>query len=215
MSDTGRNIMAVRDEGRREAVLSRIKPGVFLSKIEDIPDELKIKNESELMTLATPTPTEFAMKKSLWDWFLAQESAGLAKDLEPVHIYGGVCSKQYFFSYFLNKPAKVAWLFSPPIDTETLIEEAFLFGLHRVRNDLLTMTINEKTAPTILKAFQYFADRKLGLLTQTINSKNLNVELKAGVDGMASVEDVSEKFKKIKEAMSKQIKDVSPKVDSE
>lgn len=177
--------------------------------LASIPEELQIKDETELARLFNPTPLDYAMKKNLWTLFYEAEATGFYK-LKGTDVYGGVCSNSYFYNQLLKNSPRVAWLFTPTIDTEALIEEAYRYSFQRVRDDILSMPVTEKTAPILLKAFQYFADRHLGPMVHKIESRNLNVEVQGGkMETPTDPREIEAKLKEIR-AKLQPLKDVTP-----
>jgi len=206
-------VAEVVDElGQREQLLSCFKQNsAFIQGVLAIPEELLLEDEAELSKRFKATPLDFALKKQLWKKFYEAQKTGEMR-LRMVDLYDGVCTDAYFFNNILKTPVRVAWLVSPPLDYDSMIEEAFRFSFEKVRDGILNMPVTEKSAPIILKAFQYFADRHLGPMVQRLETKNLNVE----VDGNRPLETVNphEIDAKLRELKAKLIptspRDVTP-----
>jgi len=149
------------------------KDGALYKAIQNIPDELKLKNEQELADMITPTPVDYAMKKNFWDLFVRVRD----QKMQPLQsdIYNGVCRATYFYQCYVINPARIAWMIHPPTDSFSLVEEAFAIAFRRVKEDLLTMPVTDKSAPVLLKLFTYLADRKLGPMLHRIETRNLHV----------------------------------------
>lgn len=200
------NAMDEHVEGltRRDQLLGCFdENGKFMESVRNIPEEYMLKDETELSNLFRVTPLDYAMKKQLWQRFYEVEKTGIYK-LKMTDIYGGLCSNPYFYQQFIQNPARVAWLLSPPLNTEALIEEAFRYSFQKVRDEILNMPITEKSAPVILKAFQYFADRHLGPMVQRIESKNLNVDVDArdvNVNGPVDPYEIEERLRELKKKL--------------
>lgn len=184
---------------RKDQLLSCFKEDSTLMRaVSEIPEEYLLKDETELANMFRPTPMDYAMKKQLWGKFYEAESTGIMK-LKMVDVYGGICTSGYFYNELMKNFARISWLITPPINTEALVEEAFRFSFQRVRDDILTMPVTEKTAPILLKAFQYFADRHLGPMVQRLETKNLNVEVQGGkVDIPTDPREIEQRLKDIK-----------------
>lgn len=172
----GDNAAELEVSSARDRLLSCFKEDSALMRaVADLPPEYHLKNEQELGTLFRKTPMDYAIKKQLWLKFYETEKLGAFR-LKMVDVYGGICTLQHFYQDLVKNPARVAWLISPPIDHQAIIEEAYHFAFTKVRDGILNMPVTEKSAPTILKVFQILADRHLGPIVQ----KNLN--LNANVD---------------------------------
>ena len=197
----GNSVTELEEPSRREQLLSCFgDESRFVQAVRDIPEELHLKDEVELGKMLKATPLDYALKKQLWTRFYECERNGVYK-LKTTDLYGGLCANSYFYKELINNPIRVAWLVTPPINTEALLEEAFKFSFQRVRDDILTMPVTEKTAPILLKAFQYFADRHLGPMIQRLETKNLNVEVQGGK--METPTDPYEMEAKLKEIRAK------------
>lgn len=183
MSET---VTDLESASQREQLLACFKSNSSLIVgMKNIPEELLIEDEVELKKRFNPTPIHYALKKKLWSRFYEVQKTGEFR-IKLIELYDGICTDAYFFQTILKNPVVVAWLTAPPVDYHAMIEEAFRFSFEKVRDGILNMPITEKTAPILLKAFQYFADRHLGPVVQRIESKNLNVE----VDGNKPIEQV-------------------------
>lgn len=199
---------------RRDQLLSCFKEDSRLMRaVAELPEEYHLKDERELAHLFRQTPLDYAMKKQLWTKFYETEKTGVMR-LKMVDIYGGVCTDQYFYNELIRNPARVAWLITPPVDTSAIIEEAYHFAFSKVRDGILNMPITEKSAPTILKAFQMLADRHLGPVIQKIQSQNLNVEVDAtrNQQGPIDPQAIEDKLNELKTKLlsSRPIRDVGP-----
>lgn len=201
----------LEDTGQRERLLSRFKEDSSLVKaVSQIAPEIQLMDEAALARAFKPTPLDYALKKQLWSKFYEAEKLGTR--LKMVDIFDGLCTNQYFYNELIKNPIRVSWLVTPPMNTEALVEEAFRFSFQRVRDDILTMAVTEKSAPILLKAFQIFADRHLGPVVQRIESKNLNVDVDGGSTRDVGAMDPYEIETKLRELKQKLIptKDVTP-----
>jgi hypothetical protein len=208
----GELVLDDESTSRRDQLLSCFKEdSSLMQSISNIPPEMQLMSEAELGKIFRVTPMDYALKKQLWNRFYEVEKSGSMR-LKMVDIYGGICSNQYFYNELTKNPARVAWLIVPPIDTDSLIEEAFRFSFEKVRDGILNMPITEKSAPIILKAFQYFADRHLGPMVQRLETKNMNIEVDGGKMNQGSVDpyEIEEKLRELRAKLLPS-KDVTPK----
>lgn len=200
----------------RDRLLSCFKEDSALMRaVADLPPEYHLKNETDLGKLFRITPMDYAIKKQLWTKFYEADKAGNLR-LKMVDIYGGICTLQHFYQDLVRNPARVAWLITPPINHQAIIEEAYHFAFQKVRDGILNMPITEKSAPTILKAFQMLADRHLGPVVQKIQSQNVNVDVKASQEPI-DPKAIEEKLQELKTKLLSpaQVRDVSPVSDDE
>lgn len=81
-----------------------------------------------------PTPTDNRLRIGFWMEYERAQSAG--RDMELSHVFGGVCTKPYFYQVYLKCPEKVAWLVCQPSSYEKYADEAINFGLEQLRDVL-------------------------------------------------------------------------------
>lgn len=207
----GEPISELSELSRTERLVSCFSEDGKLARVaREIPEAYRIMDETELVKLFRPTALDYALKKRLWAKFYDCESTGIYK-MKNTDIFGEVCSGPYFYQDVITNPVRVAWLISPPIDTATLVEEAFHYSFQKIRDGVLKLPVTEKTAGHLIKVFQIFADRHLGPVVQRIESKNLNVE----VDGNKNADPIDPKAieEKLNELKTKLVpsRDVTPK----
>ena len=58
-----------------------------------------------------------------------------------------------------------------------LIDEATYYGLLKLRNEILTMPVTERSAPTLLKAIEFLVNRAHGSVIQRIEAKHAHLDL--------------------------------------
>lgn len=181
---------------RRERLMACFKDGKITEQIRGLPDHLKLMTDGEFRKQFRVTPTEFAVKKRLWQLFLERESA-LDPRITMVEIYDGVTSREYFYQ-IIRDPPRLAWLMCPPHSAEELIEETFYFLQDKIRQALEDIKITEKNLPIFMKFYQITGDRHLGAPTQNINTKNVDLQIRMGGQALPSEP----------EALHKQLEDV-------
>jgi hypothetical protein len=134
--------------------------------------------EAELEQHFRATPIDFFIRRRFWTVSEKYINSGLIEP-ETQELYIGICKKQHFYQSILRNPYKVAWILQPVQAISDLIDESLYFAIKKVRDELLTMPTNEKTAGHIMKALEFFANRSkdLGPLLQKIEQKSMNVNL--------------------------------------
>lgn len=196
-------------DGVSAAEIIQFLEGRILEAVMEIPQEYFSMTDTELEKHFNRSDKDFIIRRNF------QRQAKIAKKttgkISQQEIYGEVCSRQNFF-YHLKNPHRLAWYLRPIEDFSDLIEEAFYFGLKRVREEILTMPITEKSASAYLKALEFFANRHLGPMVQRIEQKNLN--LNASVERPEielSPDDIKTKIKELESALDKRpVIDVTP-----
>lgn len=190
--------------------------GVLSERFKSLPDELLVLNEIELEEKFRPKNFDFMLRKKLWDLVCKAQADGVSR-IEPIDLYGGVCTKQNFF-FCLKNDYRLAWMLIPIQDHKDIVEEGFYSILKKTRDGIMALEFNEKTAPAILKALQFFADRHLGPMLQKmdINQKTLqmNVDATSTMRDALSSDNLNDKFAELQSKM-KDVKQIGVPVDEE
>jgi hypothetical protein len=150
--------------------------GDFKASLEAIPPEVLAMSEQELNEVRKPTSVDYFIRKKLWSMYDKCQAVGL-KEISTKELYDGICSHHSFYERVMVSPHRLAWIFIRPNVYDELIDEAFYFGMKRMRDEVLTMPITEKTMGHFMKAIEFLANRALGPVIQRIESKNVNLSL--------------------------------------
>lgn len=150
--------------------------GHFRTAMESIPDEMKAMQPEELEAKFDPGPIDYYLRKNLWKQVELARAAG-ETSLNPIDIYKGICHVSTFHGRVIKNNYRLAWLLINPVTDAERAEESLAFGLMRIRRDLLTLPMNEKTAPTILRAVELLWNRVHGPLIQRIEAKHAHLNL--------------------------------------
>lgn len=122
--------------------------------------------------------TENRLRVAFWMEF--DRAVELNEPMQLQRVYGGVCTREYFYQSYLRKPEKVAWMLCPPVAYTLAMEEALLFSITRMREILDFPLYNKKGEPDyrvgelILKAFEKLDLRIKGAVLQRIQSVNVH-----------------------------------------
>jgi hypothetical protein len=165
-------------ESLREKAIATFNE-TFISRVRAIDPEISEMNEIELEShmsskLVPITPKDFFIRKRFWELAEQNVNTGMS-DVCTVRIYEGIMTKSHFQRQILRNPYKLAWILLPQSKHQDLIDESFYFTLRKVRNEILTMQVTEKSAPIILKALEFFANRSMGPMLQKIEQRSMNV----------------------------------------
>jgi hypothetical protein len=192
--------------GENNSLHVAINPIAFLTgsktqlAYENAPEELRKMSEIDLFKTGNIGEKDYFLRKNLWKNVEIAQKAGVFRITEA-SIYGDVMSAQNYYVSFLTNPHRVCWLMTPPTDSREIMEEALFYGLSRLRNELLTMTINEKTAPTMLKAIEFLANRTWGPVVQKIEAKHAHLNMNKPI----AVQDARDVTKRLDELKAKLI----------
>lgn len=189
------------DEASSRDLATSLFGDYFLKAYEAVPDNIKIMQESELEEHRKPTSIDFGIRRRLWKKVEDSKQFGI-KGFQISELYRGICAKQLLYQNILNNPYRLMWILCPFQDMSDQIDEGLFIAIKRVKNELLALPVNEKTAGYILKALDWFANRSsiLGPITQQIEQRSMNVT----VDGnkmmkeATNPEDLMQKYADLK-----------------
>lgn len=173
--------------GDERAVINLVPPPVqaaFLDAAAKKPD-LFGKDESALFKALradnlTPSATDNRMRLQFWLEYDQAQASG--KKMRMEQVFGGLCSKQYFYGRFIACPEKLAWLLTPPVHYVNKITEALDYSIDRLRDfleeDPAAYGKNKLKAVELqLKIYLMLDQRKHGAFTQKIEQKNMNLNV--------------------------------------
>lgn len=99
----------------------------------------------------TPTPSDNRLRMKFWMEYDSARAQG-RKKINIENVLAGICYREYFYTHYLTKPAKLAWMVCMPTGYITKTMEALEFGIDQIR-DILAMdpaAYGAKSAPSIL-----------------------------------------------------------------
>lgn len=166
-------------------------PGIR-SHISSIPEQYLSTSEEKLERELRPTTTLYSIRQSWWREVMDAEEAD--RRMQPVKVYEGICSKQYF-DKILHAPKKLAWILKPLSTYETKLEALLERAIKRY-DDLLAidfmvpkqivnretkkretiMVADPKLAAVLLQSIKNIEDRVKGtpLQRQAIQTEDIN-----------------------------------------
>lgn len=181
-------------ENHPEESASRNQFDVLTSGLKEksalIPAELLEMKPMDLEDLVTPTVLQRRLKKKFWSEYHKVIGLGAA-EIQPVSIYGGLCSKQYFYKSIVEHTEVFAWLLCPLNEYDLMTEEALEFAVERIREEILTVPLYsmgrdemgnpirlgflKDNATALLTAAKFLDARVKGTPLQRIQQANLHV----------------------------------------
>jgi hypothetical protein len=184
--------------------------GALREKFLQVPDSYFLMHEFELENHFRRSHVDYFLRKRFHEEL--EKIKGTDEFLSPINVYSGVCVRHHFYNRFLHNPHRIAWICIPVATPDKLLEDGFHLALTKVRNEILTLPVSEKTAPIILKALDFFALRFLGPVVQRIEQKNMNVNFNTDVTAKEVV-DPEALLRKYSEAKSKLLRAPNVNID--
>jgi hypothetical protein len=123
-----------------------------------------------------PSATDNRLRLKFWTEY-DRVMATNALKMCMTSVVAGICSREYFYSVYLKRPSKLAWLLCPPTGYMVKAEEALEFGLEQLR-DILEQPHTKKVMTKFGE--QTVIDSKLGALKAHI-VQMLDIRVKGAV----------------------------------
>lgn len=149
----------------------------------------------------TPNPSDNRLRLKFWNEYeRAQESM---EWMVVVHIYSGICSREYFFQKYMIEPYKMAWLLCPPANYLVITEEALQVGLEALRDILeqkLTLPngrINVALGNLKLKIVELLDIRVKGAVVQKTMNLHVSEKKVADIKEIKSMEELDRRLRDI------------------
>lgn len=177
--------------------------GMFLEVAMSLREELWGIPETELEKKFDVTSNDFLIRKRIHSLVNDAIASGSRAKIPSIDIYRDICSRQNFFTNLMKNQYRIAWWLIPVKPHEDIIEEGFYHAIKKVRDEVLTLQVNEKTAPVIMKALEFFTNRHLGPMIQKIEQKSMTMRLNQNINSIPL--DPEAMLSKYNEAKSKMI----------
>ncbi len=136
-------------------------------------------DEKALAKAVSPSPTDNRLRLNFWMAYdIAQNSQ---RRIVMTSVYSGVCTRTYFEEHWTHFPERMAWMLCMPDNYESVLEEAIVHGLKKMREILDIPDTDNKgriNVPILAlkaKIFSMLEMRKHGAYTVTNKNMNLNV----------------------------------------
>lgn len=149
--------------------------GKFREAIKKLPSKYWDKTEFELNQMGRFTPIDVLIRKNFWE-VVDHAQVTARKSIKTIEIYEGICTHQCFYE-IIRSELKLAWILNRPIANDLLLDEILSLGLQKLRNELLTLPVNEKTVPIFLRGVEFLANRVLGPVAQKVEAKSAHIDL--------------------------------------
>lgn len=173
--------IAVSDLDNPRSVINLVSP-VVREAMKRVPEEFLSLNDKELENLSPQkafTVTDRRLRTAFWiEYGRAQDSMS---SMNMAGIYGGICSRPYFYTNIMQDKVRLAYLLTPPQDYKVAMEEALSYGVDKIR-EILEMPLYDqntgrpdpKIADVILKAVALIDQRVKGAVVQRHQVHQLN-----------------------------------------
>lgn len=120
------------------------------------------------------------LRLKFWsEYDLAKERR--SRTMNMTRVIGGICTREFFYKYYLREPGRIAWLLCPPINYLVKANEALEFGLEQMR-DILGLShvdskgkIDAKHAALKITIFKLLEDRIRGSVVQKTENKTVQL----------------------------------------
>lgn len=169
--------ISVYDKGNPRSVYNLLTDGMK-EALEKVPHHYRLMDEKTARTKFRPSPAMNQLRAAFWLEYNRAQT--LQKEqLDPVNIYAGVMTRDYFFNVAMKSKEMVAWMLLPPRAYHAMLNEAWSASMDRLREILEAPLYDKKgklsttTANLFVKIYMLLDQRKHGAVVQ----KNVNVNL--------------------------------------
>lgn len=188
---TKENELIIWDRSDPESLINMLPPEVSLrmeTTLQKEPDLFSLDEQTLSTTLRKRnkniTATDNRLRLKFWsEYDLCKENG--AKTMNMARVMRGLCSKEFFYKYYLREPGRIAWLLCPPINYMVKATEALEFGLEQMRDILATPhtdlrgRLDARVAALKITIFKLLEDRIKGSVVQKTENKSVSVNYTA------------------------------------
>lgn len=190
---------AIGEVSKADAAVVEYFDGVMADAIRNISEETWLMNESELQAKFVQKDIDFLIRERLTK--LLEEVSKAPRKIAHTEVYRGICTLQNFYATTLKNEYRLVWLLRPLI-AEEKIKAGFYAAIEKTM-EILRLPVDAKTAPSILKALDYFSNRHIGPVVQRIEQKSMNMNVTRNVSEEMANLDPESMLQKYSEAKAK------------
>ena len=162
--------------------------------------------EERLVEELKPSQTLRRLRLNLWSEYTRMQEQYSMKCQRKAHTFNqighenlciGICHPKYFIDNVMNNDLALAYLFTPPVDYEILLQESLELGYEKLKG-ILSFPIydeenrpNTKVAEIILKTVALLDLRYRGSIPQTVNQRSISLNVNQSRPQKGAVVDTS------------------------
>lgn len=200
-------VIGIKDKSNPRSLIN-ILPTVMATRLEAVPDDLFLLTEKELERQAEVTDIEKRLRIQFWNEYNTAQAAPRRMNIK--NVVAGICTDSYFNKKIITNSFKVAYICTPLADYKLQMQELLRMGFEQIKDIMMRPhtdqygNLEPRAADVKFKIWQDVANREIGMVVHRIESKNLNVNVDAGMPN--NVEDLNDP-----EAIKKQIEELEAK----
>lgn len=179
--DFSKHELVLLDESDERSLVN-IVPPKFREAIQNLannfPEYLE-ETELDLQRIVKPTPLDDRLRVAFWHEYTAAQDLG--RDIKLANVFSNYCSDFYFYSKFITRPEKVAWIICRPANYMQSLEASLNNGKNRL-DELMRMELfhpngmlKVEETKLFLKAYKMLDDRVKGSVIQRIEKKTQHI----------------------------------------
>lgn len=187
--------------------------------IENIPQELIVKSESELRKLVKPSYQKYQLKNYFWDEIARATNAG--SKMIASRVYEKITHRQHFYTTILKDQELMAWIMTPVVEYEVKARAA-LDKISERYEELINMEITSlkriKDEDGEYRVIEETDPKKALVLLQTIKNleervKGSSIQRQVSVNANAPDTGRGEELTLSMEAVEKKLEDLNHKIN--
>lgn len=185
--------------------------GMVREAIDGLPDEYTKSTEKQLEELAKPQSQDWGIRHRFWELIRAARASG-ADSIQHVKIFDNVCSRKYFYSYWSQNPAKVAWTLCPIDDHKEICVKTYEHALVKLKAYVMESRVSDENVMKILKVTEFLANRGIGAVVNRVQAAHLHGVMPgtAPAEIPATPEEADKRLTELRQKMFDTAKDVTP-----
>jgi hypothetical protein len=156
------------------------------NKLDQIDPKLFLMTENQLEALVKPGDFEDQIRTAFWEEYERMSLLG-SKKMMMTNIYDKICSREFFYAYFLERNDAIAWMLRPTHNYDIRASSLLDLGYRRLSQAMRMPIKDEKgnliknNMDIIMRAVQMLDIRIKGMPMQKIQQTSVNLSYKQGV----------------------------------
>jgi len=157
-----------------------------------LPEELLLKSATDLGEMRKITEIDWFLRRNLWIQ-IGLAHSGKIKEVTPISIYAGVCSKQNF-EHAIKNPIRVAWYLSEPQQDMDRLKAGLEIGITRLL-EFVERGPMPGEASSFMKAIELLMNRVHGPVKTIIESKHAHLNLNKPIQANTNINERIDQLK--------------------
>lgn len=205
-------MIPIFDENNKNSVINRLTPTVA-EALSKLPRKYFEMTPEELEKRTKPSAIINAIRLSFWLEYNRVLMEGPKEKINNTRVFSPFCTEHYFYA-LLKKDIIMAWVMTPPLSYEVMMEETLDLAVKKLRQLVTDFDfkdksgrVNPRSVDVFLKAFAVIDARVKGSVIQKKQHLHFHKTdgVGAGVDDTKDVTDSSQNQNVIQKTLSERV----------